>query len=97
MKRSPTRSKIFLFAILSLFISGFMLMVSGCPGEIDPCSIDNTKFCAVIKEYAPASVQAGLEDCHNNLAICDGREIELYWQADASLTSNCLLYTSRCV
>jgi len=88
MKRSPTRSKIFLFAILSLFIGGLMLIVAGCPGEIDPCSIDNTKFCAVIKEYAPASVQAGLEDCHNNLTICDGEEIVLFWKADASLTSN---------
>jgi hypothetical protein len=88
MKRNPSKNNIILFAILSLFVGGLMLIIAGCPGEIDPCSIDNTKFCAVIKEYAPASVQAGLEDCYNNFIICDGEEIVLFWQADASLTSN---------
>jgi hypothetical protein len=88
MKRNPSKNNIILFAILSLFVGGLMLMVSGCPGEIDPCAVNNTKFCAIVKELAPSSVQPALEDCQTLLTICDGKEIELYWQADASLTSN---------
>ncbi len=88
MKRNPSKNNIILFAILSLFVGGLTLMVSGCPGEIDPCAVNNTKFCAIVKELAPSSVQPALEDCQTLLTICDGKEIELYWQADASLTSN---------
>jgi len=82
------RKKIVLFAILGLAIGGVILVTVGCPGTIDPCAVDNTKFCAVLKECASASVQAGLEDCHNELTICDGEQIELYWTADTAVTSN---------
>ncbi len=50
--------------------------------------VDNTRFCAIIKELAPSSVQPALEDCPTSLIICDGEQIELYWQADATTTDN---------
>ena len=53
MKRSPTRSKIFLFAILSLFIGGLMLIVAGCPGEIDPVLLITPSFAPLLKNMLP--------------------------------------------
>ncbi len=82
------REKIILFTILILAIGGLMLGANDCTGTIGVSCVDNTKFCAIIKEFAPSSVQPALEDCPTSLTICDGEQIELYWQADATWTSN---------
>ena len=84
----PNRKKLILFTILGLLIGGLMLGADDCTGTIGVSCVDNTKFCAIIKELAPASVQPALEDCPTSLTICDGEQIELYWQADATVTTN---------
>ena len=62
--------------------------MTGCEGTIGVSCTDDTRFCAIIKELAPSAVQPALEDCPTSLTICDGDQIELYWKADASITSN---------
>ena len=62
---------------------GLMLSSIHCNG----ICVDNTKFCAIIKDFAPLTVQPALEDCPTSLIICDGEQIVLFWKAEAALTS----------
>lgn len=77
------QKKIILFIILGFFFCGLMLSSIHCNG----ICVDNTKFCAIIKDFAPLTVQPALEDCPTSLIICDGEQIVLFWKAEAALTS----------
>ena len=82
-----SRKNIILLIILGLAVGGLMVMTVSCAEGVK-CTDIKTMFCAIIKELAPASVQPALEDCPTSLIICEGEEIVLYWQGDATLTSN---------
>ncbi|NMC59591.1 MAG: hypothetical protein GYA51_09455, partial [Candidatus Methanofastidiosa archaeon] len=87
MKRNwnnPMSKKIILFTILGLTIGSLMLSTINCNGVC----VDKTKFCAIVKELAPSNVQPAFEDCPTSLIICDGEQVELYWQADPSMTND---------
>jgi hypothetical protein len=77
------QKKIILFLFLGFLFCGLMLSSIHCNG----ICVDNTKFCAIIKDFAPLNVQPALEDCPTSLIICDGEQIVLFWKAEAALTS----------
>lgn len=87
-RKRKFQNQVIFYIVLGLSISILMAIMTCCEGTIGVSCTDNTKFCAIIKELAPSAVQPALEDCPTSLIICDGDQIELYWKADASLTSN---------
>lgn len=88
MKKSNlTRKRILIYTVLGLAIAGLIVINISCAEGVK-CTDIETKFCAIIKELAPASVQPALEDCPTSLTICAGEEIVLFWKGDSQLTSN---------
>lgn len=87
-RNNPTRKKIVLITILGLAIGGLMLVTFCCTGDVTCEDIRNTKFCAIVKEFAPASVQAALEYCQTELTICEGEQVVLFWRADSKHTDS---------